>query len=273
MAQRELAEALRALHRPGDPLVLVNAWDAASARIAVRAGARAVATSSAAMAYAAGYPDGEVISREEMVAAVGVVTRAVTVPVTADMEAGYGMSAGDAAATARGVISAGAVGLNLEDTDDSGGLLPIDAFVQKIEAVRGIADQTDVPLVLNARVDVYIAAIGEPGGRLEHTIERGRAYTEAGADCIFVPAVGDSETIAALVGGIGGCVSVLASAQSPTVSELAKLGVARISLGSGPYRLALSRADQLARDVSGRGSFAALADAHLSHGDVQQLMS
>lgn len=272
MTQRELAEQLLALHRPGEPLVLVNAWDAASARVIVQAGAPAVATSSAAAAFALGYPDGQQISREEMLGSVAIVARAVLVPVTADMEAGYGDSLGDAAATARGVIAAGAVGLNVEDTADAGGLLPVEQFAQKLEAIRGAADQADVPLVVNARVDVFIAEIGEPGTRLEHAIERGRAYRDAGADCIFVPAVVDQSTIGALVHGIGGCVSVLASPKSPTVVELARLGVARVSMGSGPYRVALSHAQQLADEAYGMGTFAKLADASLTHGALQHLM-
>jgi 2-methylisocitrate lyase-like PEP mutase family enzyme len=177
--QHEKAELLRALHRPGDPLVLVNAWDAASTRVIVSAGARVIATSSAAAAFALGYRDGQRISREEMLGSVGGVVRAVGVPVTADMEAGYGDLPADAAATARGVVEVGAVGLNLEDASGEGKLLPAEAFVEKIEAVRGIAEETGVPLVLNARVDVYIEEIGPPERRLEHAIERGRAYREA----------------------------------------------------------------------------------------------
>jgi 2-methylisocitrate lyase-like PEP mutase family enzyme len=272
VTQSELAERLRALHRPGDPLVLVNAWDAASARVIVRAGAAAIATSSAAAAFALGYPDGQQISRDEMLGSVAVVARAVDVPVTADMEAGYGDSPGDAAATSRGVIAAGAVGLNVEDTADAGGLLTIEQFVQKIAAIREAGDQVDVPLVLNARVDVFIAEIGEPGSRLEHTIERGRAYREAGADCVFVPAVVDESTIAALVHGIGGCVSVLATPRTPPVVELARLGVARVSVGSGSYRVALSHALELADEAYGLGTFAKLTDAHLTHADVQDLL-
>jgi 2-methylisocitrate lyase-like PEP mutase family enzyme len=272
MNQRELAERLLALHRPGEPLVLVNAWDAASARVIVSAGAPAIATSSAAAAFALGYPDGQRISRDEMLVSVAVVTRAVDVPVTADMEAGYGDSPGDAAATAHGVIAAGAVGLNVEDTADAGGLLMVGEFVQKIVAIRGVADQAGVPLVLNARVDVFLAEIGEPGDRLEHAIDRGRAYREAGADCVFVPGVEDESTIGALVHGIGGCVSVLASSKTPTLVELARLEVARVSMGSGPYRVALSHAHHLADEAYGMGTFGNLADAYLTHGDVQSLM-
>ena len=148
------------MHRPGAPLVLVNAWDAASARVIVGAGAPAIATTSAGMAFALGYPNGQRIWPDEI---LEVVAGAVDVPVTADMEAGYGDSAGDAAATAGGVVAAGAVGLNVEDTPEAGGLLSVEHLVQKIFAVREVADQTGVLLVLNARVDVFIGEIGAPG--------------------------------------------------------------------------------------------------------------
>jgi len=267
------AELLRALHTPGDPLVLVNAWDAASARVVVAAGAQAVATSSAAAAYALGYPDGERISRDDMLGYVATIVGAVDVPVTADMEAGYGPAAEDAAATARGIVGIGAVGFNMEDASGPGALLPVDAFVAKIEAVRSVSTETGVPLVLNARVDVFIEQIGEPDTRLEHTIERGRAYREAGADCVFVPVVPEAETIRALVHGIGGWVSVLATPGALPVTELARLGVARISTGSGPYRVALSSTKRMAEEVYGAGTFSSLAAGEITHAQAQQLLA
>ena len=272
MEQFEKAERLRALHRPGEPLVLVNAWDAASARVIVWAGAPAIATSSAAAAFALGYPDGQRISREEMLGSVGGVVRAVDAPVTADMEAGYGDLPADAATTARGVVEIGAVGLNLEDTT-AFGLLPVEQFVAKIAAVRTVAEETGVPLVLNARADIFIGEIGHPDTRLEHAIQRGRAYREAGADCVFVPAVADAPTIGTLVQEIGGCVSVLATPRTPTVAELARLGVARVSLGSGPYFAALSHALRIADEVHGMGTFASLGETQITHADAQRLLS
>jgi 2-methylisocitrate lyase-like PEP mutase family enzyme len=271
--QTEKANRLRTLHEPGKPLVLVNAWDAASARVVVAAGAQAVATSSAAAAYMLGYPDGQRITRAEMLQSVATVAAAVEVPVTADLEAAYGDSADAAAETARGLIAAGGVGLNMEDTADAGGLLAIEGFIRKIKAVRHVAVEEDVPLVLNARVDVFLAEIGEPSTRLEHTLERGRSYRSAGADCVFVPGVVDAPTIGALVEGIGGCVSVLATAGSPAVGELARLGVARVSTGSGPYRLALTQAKRLAEDAYGAGTFGALAESGITHADAQRLLA
>ena len=271
---RAKAETLRALHVPGRPLVLVNAWDAATASVMERAGAAAVATSSAAAANALGYPDGELIGRDRMLSAVAAIAAAVTVPVTADMEAGYGDDPQDAAATARGVIEAGAVGLNLEDTagGDPAALLPVERFVDKIAAVREVAADSAVPLVLNARTDVFIGEVGEPAARLEHAVARGRAYLAAGADCVFVPAVTDPGLIATLVRELGGPVSVLATSASPPLPELARLGVARISVGSGPYRAALALAARIAAAAYEQEDLEPLNAEQLPFGELQALL-
>ena len=269
----ERAELLRDLHRKGEPLLLVNAWDAASARIVVLAGAPAVATTSAGIAFSLGYADGQQISRREMLGAVGIIVRAVDVPVIADVESGYGDTPADAARTARGVLKTGAVGLNLEDAADGGGLVTVEEFVQKIDAVRKVADKAGVPLVISARVDVFSDEIGEPETRLDDAIDRGRAYLDAGADCIYVPGVVDGRTISDLVREIGGCVSVLATPRTPTVVELARLGVAAVSLGSTPYLAALSETLRIADEVYAMGTFASLADAQITYADAQDLSS
>ncbi len=272
MNQRAKAEALRDLHIPGDPLLLLNAWDAASAVVIARAGARAIATSSAAAANALGYADGQHLTREQMLGAVAAIAGSVDLPVTADMEAGYGDEPEAAAATARGVVEAGAVGLNMEDLRDGGdGLLPIDDFGTKITAVRAVGDETGVPLVLNARTDVFLGQIGDADTRLERAVERGNAYLDAGADCIFVPGVVATEVITELVHGIHGPVSVLAVPGSPPVSDLKALGVARISTGSGPYRAALALGRRMAQEAYGRGSLEEMIAAQVAFADAQAL--
>ena len=244
------AQRLRELHVPGRPLILLNAWDAASAVVIARAGAPAIASTSAGAANALGYADGQHLTREQMLAAVAPLAAAVDVPVTADMEAGYGDSPEAAATTALGVLGVGAVGLNLEDTAEGGSepLLEIDRFVAKIAAIRESTRDARTDIVINARTDVFIAAVGDPSTRLERAIERGRAYLDAGADCIFVPDV-DAHLIGALVAGIPGPVSVLAGAGSPSIEELAKLGIARISVGSGAYRSVLALARRMAESA------------------------
>jgi 2-methylisocitrate lyase-like PEP mutase family enzyme len=272
MDQRAKADALRDLHIPGDPLLLLNAWDAASAVVIARGGARAIATSSAAAANGLGYSDGQHLTREQMLGAVTAIAGAVDLPVTADMEAGYGDEPEAAAATARGVVEVGAVGLNMEDLRDGGDdLLPIERFVAKIAAVRAVADETGIPLVLNARTDVFLAEIGDADTRLEHAVERGSAYLDAGADCIFVPGVVDPAVITELVQGIHGPVSVLAVPGSPAVTDLKALGVARISTGSGPYRAALALARRMAREAYGHGSLEEMIAAQVAFADAQAL--
>ena len=274
MDQRAKAEALRDLHIPGDPLLLLNAWDAASAVVIARAGARAIATSSAAAANALGYADGQQLTREQMLGAVAAIAGAVDLPVTADMEAGYGDEPEAAAATARGVVEVGAVGLNMEDLSDGDeDLLPIERFAAKIAAVRAVGDETGIPLVLNARTDVFLGQVGDPGTRLERAVERGRAYLAAGADCIFVPGVIDPGVITALVQGIDGPVSVLAVPGSPPLTELKALGVARISTGSGPYRAALSLARKMAGEAYGAGTLDSMIAAQVAFADAQALFA
>jgi 2-methylisocitrate lyase-like PEP mutase family enzyme len=272
MDQRAKAEALRDLHIPGDPLLLLNAWDAASAVVIARGGARAVATSSAAAANALGYADGQHLTRDQMLGAVAAIAGAVDLPVTADMEAGYGDEPEAAAATARGVVEAGAVGLNMEDLRDGGDdLLPIDRFSAKVAAVRAVGEETGIPLVLNARTDVFLGGIGDPDSRLDHAVERGNAYLDAGADCIFVPGVIDTAVITAVVQGIHGPISILAVPGSPPLSDLKALGVARISTGSGPYRAALALARRMAQEAYGQGSLEEMIAAQVAFADAQAL--
>ena len=266
----EKAEALRALHREGNPIVLVNAWDAVSARLVERAGFPAVATTSAGIAFSEGYPDGEMIPPARMLERVARICAAVDVPVTADLEAGYGDSPDALAKTVTGMLAAGAVGLNLEDFGE-GGLAPAESQVAKIESVRSAALRAGVPVVLNARTDVFLAKVGPESGRLDEAVRRGLAYRAAGADCVFVPGVTDPATIGALVQRLGCPVNVLAAPGGPPIGDLARLGVARVSLGSGPMRAAMTVVACLAEEVRTRGTYMAL-DGILTHATLDEWM-
>lgn len=268
------AKELRQLHHGRDVLLLPNAWDAATARILEEAGFPAVATTSAGIAFLRGYPDGQKISRLEMLEVVSWVTRAVKVPVTADMEAGYGDRPEDAAATARGVIEAGAVGLNFEDgTDDpTNPLVDLQLQVEKLRAIREESTRAGVPLVINARTDVYLAGVGECEKRYDLAMRRAVAFKAAGADCVFVPGLRDSEVIRRLVAELKFPVNILAGPGSPGVPELQKLGVARVSLGSGPMRASLGLMKRIAEELRISGTYAALLGAP-SHADVNKLMT
>ena len=272
--RRQKANSFREMHHGGKLLVLPNVWDVASARVIEEAGYQAIATSSAGVAFSLGYPDGQKISREEMVARVARIARSVKVPVTADVEAGYGDHPEDAAETARGVIEAGAVGMNLEDgTDDpQQPLAELTLQLEKIRAIREAALESSVLLVLNARTDVYLAQVGEPELRYGETVRRLLAYRDAGADCVFAPGLRDPETIAKLVHDVQCPVNILAGPGYPSLPELQKLGVARVSLGSGPMRATLGLLRRIAEELKTSGTYTALADAP-AHKDVNRIMA
>jgi 2-methylisocitrate lyase-like PEP mutase family enzyme len=273
MYEQAKAATLRKLHSGREILLLPNVWDVASARIIEEAGFKAIATSSAGVAFSLGYPDGQVIPRDEMLAAIARIARAVKVPVTADVESGYGPTAKDTALTARAVIDAGAVGMNLEDaaSDGSPSLVELSLQLEKIRAVREIANRVRVPLVLNARTDTYLLEIGEPAKRYHETVRRLSAYRDAGADCVFVPGLSDTATIGKLVADLKCPVNILVGPGSPSVPELSKLGVARVSLGAAPMRAALGHLRHIAEELKTSGTYAAL-DGAPSYGEMNLLM-
>ncbi len=265
------AARLRELHLGPDILLLPNAWDVASARIFEDAGFPAIATTSAGIAAALGYPDGESIPREQMIAAVRRIAAAVSVPVTADMEAGYGDSPADAAATAAAAIEAGAVGLNLEDAR-GGGLLGVEAHAERIRGARRAGEMAGVPLIINARTDVYWVEMGPVETRFEETVRRANAYRDAGADCLFIPGVSDGPTIARLAKAIRGPINILGGPATPSAAELRRLGVARVSTGSGPMRAALGLVQRIAQELKSQGTFAFTRDA-MPYADVNRMLA
>jgi 2-methylisocitrate lyase-like PEP mutase family enzyme len=271
-SQAEKANLFRDLHRGPKILLLPNAWDVASACILEQAGVAAIATSSAGVAFTLGYPDGQKITREEMLAVVGRIAAKVKVPVTADIEAAYGNRPEDAALTARAVIEAGAVGLNLEDRIDHRQLVDLSLQLEKIAAVRESSRRIGVPLVLNARTDVYLLEAGKPESRFGETVKRLIAFREAGADCLFAPGIRDVEVISRLVRELQHPVNILAGPGSPTIPELQKIGVARVSLGSSPMRATLGLVRRIAQELQTTGTYEALEGAP-SHAEVNQRLN
>jgi 2-methylisocitrate lyase-like PEP mutase family enzyme len=256
----DLATTFRRLHRPQDGAILIlpNAWDALSARVIEQAGARAIATTSAGVSWALGRPDGQGLARNEMVEAVRRIASAVRIPVTADVESGYGSgSPEDVADTVRAVVDAGAVGINLEDAPGHGGepLLRQEEHAARIAAARAAGGPE---LFINARVDVYLKEAGAESGRFDATVRRALTYTAAGADGVFVPGVVDASTIARLVQAIGAPVNVMASYGAPSVGELAGLGVVRVSVGPAITRAAMATIRAAARELLGTGTYDAL---------------
>jgi 2-methylisocitrate lyase-like PEP mutase family enzyme len=243
-------DLLRSLHRPGDPLLLPNAWDVATARAVVAAGFPVVATSSGGVAATLGYEDHEGAPGDEMLAAAARIARGVEVPVTVDAEAGYGMEPAELVAALRSV---GAAGCNLEDSDYSAGSLrDPDRHAEWLSAVRQAASADGYPLVINARVDVFLhpflagAGPGTQGELVPEALRRANAYLEAGVDCVFPITLWEADALRRFTAEVNGLVNVVRLPQAPSLAELAALGVARVSWGVLLYRDAMARfEDQL----------------------------
>jgi 2-methylisocitrate lyase-like PEP mutase family enzyme len=240
------AQQLRGLHVPGSPLLLVNAWDPPSARRLAHDGYPAIATTSAGVAEALGYQDGNITPPHEMLAAVGRIAAAVDVPVTADLEAGYGLEPG---ALVDGLLIAGAVGLNFEDTDHAGGgMVDAESQAERLAAIKEAGRAAGVDVVLNARVDVFLH-----DGEVDEAIRRGRLYAEAGADCVYPIAARGRDAIGRLAGEIAAPVNILAAPGGLSLAELGELGVARVSFGSGLMHIAMDAAAEQAGEYRATG--------------------
>lgn len=267
MDQKAKADLFRALHHAPEILVLPNAWDAISARIVEAEGFPAIATSSAGVAGVLGYPDGQRIPRAEMLFLIGRIAATVSVPVTADVEAGYD----DPAATTRDLIKAGVVGLNLEDMVGHE-LIPLPRQLETIKTVIAAAKDAGVPIVLNARTDIFLARDGDEATRFDRAVERLNAFHAAGADCLFAPGVTDLETIARLVANLKAPLNILVTVGSLTVPDLQRLGVKRLSIGSGTSRVALAALQQFVRQIRDEGTLTPIATA-VPYAEVQRLLS
>ena len=252
--QLEQANTFKALHVPGRPLILFNIWDVGSAKAVAAGGARALATGSWSVAAANGFPDGERIPLDLCIANLRRIVDAVDLPVSLDLESGYGVdpaAVGEAFARA---VQAGAIGCNIEDSfPDNGSLRETADQVARLKAARAAADGLGVPAFLNARTDVFFQASSDrhDEGMVAAALERGRAYADAGADGLFVPGLVGERLIGLLVEGSPLPVNIMAGAATPPAARLAELGVARISHGPGPYRQAMRALEEAARAVLG----------------------
>jgi 2-methylisocitrate lyase-like PEP mutase family enzyme len=253
--QIAFARDFREMHEGSEILVLPNAWDVASACVLVDEGFEAVATTSGGCAFSLGFCDGENIGRGEMIEVVKRIATSIQVPVTADMEAGYGTSPNDVSLTVRETISAGAVGINLEDSTKSGPrkLLELKLSVERIQAARQAAGAAGIRIVINARTDGYM--LGSDEDMFDETVLRSNAYLEAGADCAFVIGVRNREVIGRLVKEINGPLNVLAGPGSPAISELQELGVSRVTVGGNIAKAAYSLVKKAANELKGIGTY------------------
>lgn len=274
---RAKAETLRDLHRGPKMLVLANAWDVISGRLFEEEGFPGIATSSAGVASTLGYPDGERMSLRENMEVVARIAKHVRVPVTADVESGYDHTVQGAVRAAQATLDAGAVGLNLEDAtgDPKKPLFDMNLQAEKVAAMRKAADARGIPLVINARTDVFMIPGENLAARVNETVRRGNAYVKAGADCVFVPDMGDldRETIKQLVAEIDAPLSVLAGVKMPPLGELEKIGVRRVSLGPRAMRAGLGLLRKIARELKQSGTYELMGRDAMSYAEVNEMLS
>ncbi|HXQ49489.1 MAG TPA: isocitrate lyase/phosphoenolpyruvate mutase family protein [Stellaceae bacterium] len=271
--QAATAEAFRARHRRKPVLLLPNVWDAMSARLFEAAGFEAVATTSGGVAWALGYPDGEKTPWREVVDATARIVRAAKGPVSADIEAGYGATPDEVGAHVAEIIGAGVVGINLEDgLHATPPIRTLDDAASRIAAARAAAQRAGVPIVINARCDLYFWQVGDEAGRFAAAVERCRAYLAAGADCVYPFGLRDPKVIADLVAAVGAPVNITGRAGMPDAAALEAIGVARITIATAPALVAMSAVRALAQELRATGRFDALL-ASMRHPDAQALFA
>jgi 2-methylisocitrate lyase-like PEP mutase family enzyme len=272
--QRQLAENFRKLHRAPPILLLPNAWDPMSARIFEAAGFPAAATTSGGLAWALGYQDGEKTPWPEVVAATRRIAEAVRVPLTADIETGYGDTPEAVARSVADIIGAGAVGINLEDgtPNPNEPVRTIEDAAGRIRTARAAANAAGVPIVINARVDLYLKHVGDEATRFTETVRRAEAYLAAGADCIFVFAVAELDLIKKLTAAIKAPVNVVGRAGGPGLKALEAAGVARVSIASGASMAIMSQIHHIAKELRQTGEFDSLKSS-MTRPEAQKLFA
>ena len=264
--QREKAEMFLKFHQDKDILVLLNSWDIGSSKLIEACGYKAIATTSMGIAASLGYPDSQVIKLSEMIHVITGIVNGVQVPVTVDIEAGYGTDLNEIIDSVKQIISTGIVGINIEDSIDlSPELVDEMEFCERISAIRALSDSLGFHLVINARTDSFYTTSGSPQEKLKESIKRGNKYQEAGADCIFIQPVWDRETISTLVKEINAPVNILSNPGNgaglpPSVRELQDLGVARLSLGSSVMKATLALIKKIADELLQKGTYNLLSD-------------
>jgi 2-methylisocitrate lyase-like PEP mutase family enzyme len=261
-----LAETFHSLHKQKDILILANAWDAGSAKVIEEAGAKAIATSSAGVAWALGYPDGDVLPPRMLADLTARITDVIHVPLSVDFEGGYTKNPAKVAENLKPIIDAGVVGINIEDGEGTPELL-----AKKIEKARKAAESAGVNLFINARTDVYLAEIGSPESRVGETIDRAARYREAGANGMFVPGLSEPSAIRAIVPEVKMPVNVMAYPGLPSAEELKNLGVQRLSSGTGIPQMIWSRAAELAQGFFATGDSKLLFKNSMPYGTLQKL--
>ena len=274
---KERAAKFLALHLNPPILRLANAWDVTSAKIFELANFEAIGTTSSGIAHSWGYPDGEVISLAELLMVVRRIAGNISVPLSVDLEAGYGSSPEEAARSVEQIIDAGAVGINLEDVERAGdqSLVEISQQLEKISAIRQLADKKEFHLVINARTDIFLRSEDPKPKQMEQVIERGNKFKEAGADCIFIVGTGgfSNAELASLVNEINAPINLFVGPKHPPINQLEEMGVARLSFGGQAMRSAYAKLAQIAKDMIETGDLSLLFEEALSEQDLQNWFS
>jgi len=271
-SQKEKAEDFRALHHGKRILILPNGWDVPSARLFEDAGFPAIATSSAGMLVSLGYPDGEVIGRTEFVSAIGRIARVLSVPLSADVVAGFGKTTKEVLVTVKAILKTGAVGINIEDfTHATKKLYPIERQVENVKAIRKLGETTGIPLVINARTDALRFAEGDEGARLREAVRRATAYRDAGADCVYPMGLVDADSITNFVKALDFPINVMVRKSLPPISELQRLGVARVSFGPSPSYAAMGLLKRAAKEVLEKGTYENLIEGAITFDELNAL--
>jgi len=271
-SQKERAEDFRALHHGKRILVLPNAWDVPSARVFEDAGFPAVATSSAGMLVSLGYPDGEVINRQEFVSAVGRIARVLSVPLSADIVAGFGKTSKEVLATVKAILKAGAIGVNIEDfIHATKKLYAVERQIENVKAIRKLGETVGVPVVINARTDALRFAEGTEEAQFKEAIRRATAYRDAGADCVYPMGLIDAASIARFVKALDFPINVMVRKGLPPVGELERLGVARVSFGPSPSYAAMGLLKRAAKEVLEKGTYENLVEGAITFDELNAL--
>jgi 2-methylisocitrate lyase-like PEP mutase family enzyme len=271
-SQAEKAEAFRAMHRGEKILVLPNAWDVPSARVFEDAGFGAVATSSAGVMVSLGYPDGEEIVFDEYAAAVGRISKVLGIPLSADVVGGFGNDPEDVAASVEKIVEAGAIGINIEDfVHAAKKLLPLEKQLDRLKAVIALKESSGVPIVINARTDAFRFAEGDEKARLGEAIRRGQAFRDLGVDCVYPMGLTDSNSISTCVDALKFPINVMVRKGLPPVTELQRLGVARVSFGPSASYAAMGLLKRASEEVLKKGTYQTLVDGAITFDELNSL--
>ena len=274
--QKTLAEEFLKLHHEPQILLLTNAWDVVTTKIYEQLGFRAIGTTSAGIAATLGYPDGEVMTLEENLSVVKRIIKSTNLPVSVDIEGGYSSNIEGAVKAADAALEIGAVGVNLEDStgDNNNPFFDVSEVVERIKGIRSMAEVREIQLVINLRTDVYMLSEDDPRIKFRHTVERANIFKEAGADCIFVPDMGNlnEKIIKEFVKEIDAPLNIIAADNIPPVQKLEEIGVARLSFGPRPMRAMLALLVRMKKELLEKGTYEIMSSDMLSYSEINKIL-